>query len=390
MKITFIGTGGCFTMQNYQTSFVIEENGKHLLIDCGSDSRHALAASKFQAIDIDAVYITHLHSDHLGGLEWLAFYRYFSPNATRPQLIANAEMITKMWNTSLSGGLGRIQGKRTTLEDFFDVKPVCEDNKFEWEGINFEIVQTVHMSDGQNLMPSYGLIATQFPDTPEEKTVFITGDCQCAQNQILPDRFIEQYRKADLIIHDCETHLGKSVVHAHYDELKMLPIDIKSKMVLVHFGDNIIAECAFGLISASHSLEAKNDGFAALENSYGFVPCGATIDMFLWNSDKTTKQQEFPATVDEAVKILIKELTLEDKKAISQMSNDQLVGLHDTLGRAIRNRFGLWQDNKELLNDCAKFEPPQSDLVNGTIHPDDASTIIMHILRDRLESGLDN
>jgi len=108
-------------MQNYQTSFVIEENGKHLLIDCGSDSRHSLFASKFKAIDIDAVYITHLHSDHIGGIEWLAFYRYFSPNATCPKLIANSEMITEMWNTSLSGGLGRIQGKRTTLEDFFTV-----------------------------------------------------------------------------------------------------------------------------------------------------------------------------------------------------------------------------------------------------------------------------
>jgi hypothetical protein len=56
----------------------------------------------------------------------------------------------------------------------------------------------------------------------------------------------------------------------------------------------------------------------------------------------------WPSTLDEAVKDLISKLSLKDKTLIAKISEDELTGLHPTLGAYIRERFGLWSGNKPL------------------------------------------
>ena len=40
MRLTFLGTGSAFTMQNFQSNMLLEDGGRRLLIDCGGDVRH--------------------------------------------------------------------------------------------------------------------------------------------------------------------------------------------------------------------------------------------------------------------------------------------------------------------------------------------------------------
>ena len=85
MKLTFAGTGSAFCMaaDNFQSNMVLEttpsgeDRPQRLLIDCGSDARHSLRNLGFMPNDFDGVYISHLHSDHIGGLEWMALANYF-------------------------------------------------------------------------------------------------------------------------------------------------------------------------------------------------------------------------------------------------------------------------------------------------------------------------
>jgi hypothetical protein len=56
--------------------------------------------------------------------------------------------------------------------------------------------------------------------------------------------------------------------------------------------------------------------------------------------------------VDEAVEYLMAELHLKDKAGIAKMTEEELTYLHPTLGQYVRNRFGLWAENRSLMQSC--------------------------------------
>jgi ribonuclease BN (tRNA processing enzyme) len=234
MKITFAGVGTASTDQRYYQSnmVVTAADGARLLIDCGSDARFSLGELGATNANIgewcDAVYISHLHADHIGGLEWLGFSTYFNPEAKRPTLFVVESLVDDLWD-SLKGGMRSHEGKVLRLDSFFDVKTVPLNISFFWSGIAFQPVQTVHIMDGFRIVPSFGLMIHQMKS--KNTSVFITTDTQFCPRQI--EKF---YDMADVVFHDCETHNFRSGVHAHYDDLKTLPAAQKGKMWLYHYG----------------------------------------------------------------------------------------------------------------------------------------------------------
>ena len=281
-KLTAVGVGSAFVDSSlWQSMFLMEApSGKKLLIDCGSDARHALKELNLSYLDIDAVYISHLHSDHVGGLEWLALCSYFDKRYAEahgglPKLFINTDLARECWSRSLQGGLLTLQMEKAKLETFFDVKKIATGGSFRWEGLFFQTVQVVHIVSNFSFSNSYGLIVTKDRYTEGETLpsfnlqemedgkgqegqthIFITTDTQFAPNQL-----IDYYKSSDIIIHDCETYPFKSGVHAHYDELKGLPDDIKKKMHLVHYNPNF------------SERDPQADGFV------GFLEKGFTIEL---------------------------------------------------------------------------------------------------------------
>jgi ribonuclease BN (tRNA processing enzyme) len=231
MKITPIGVGSAFSMKNFQTNLLIENNGKNMLIDVGTDIRFALKAQDKSYKDIDSLYITHLHADHIGGIEYLAFCSYFDPSKDKIKLYGHRDVISRAWHSVWSGGLSSVQGKVVGLHDYFDVHYLEDNGSFMWEGIRFDIVQTVHIMNGYAIVPSFGLMIYG------SKLIYFTSDTQFNPNQIK-----DFYKQADIIIQDCETAPYLSGVHAHFDELKTLDASIRSKMFLIHYQDNVDAE----------------------------------------------------------------------------------------------------------------------------------------------------
>lgn len=236
MKITFLGVGSAFTTTEYYQSnlLITAASGKRMLVDCGSDARLSLAEWRVRHEDIDpnidAVYISHLHSDHIGGLEWLAFNRYFSANAARPKLFLVSCLAKKIWDQSLRGGLACIEDKIMRLSDYFEPIELQAGVPFQWENIRLIPFRTIHVKNSVQPMYSFGLII----QASEQKEVFIfTTDTILDQNLI--NLFTEWAPKVRFIFQDCETSTICTGVHAHYTALCTLPEKIRRKMWLYHY-----------------------------------------------------------------------------------------------------------------------------------------------------------
>jgi len=90
------------------------------------------------------------------------------------------------------------------------------------------------------------------------------------------------------------------------------------------------------------------------------------------------KRTRYPKSMEEAVDLLIDKLSIREKYQIAKMTQDDLAGLHFSLGLGIRKEFGLWAENKDLLASCASLVGQE------IIHPDDASALIIKELWKKL------
>lgn len=230
MNIQFLGVGSAFTTQDYwQSNMIVSDGNRNLLIDCGGDARFSLKEAGYSHRDITDIYISHLHADHIGGLEWLGFSTYFDQDCERPRLYIVGELLSGLWD-SLKGGMQSIEGSVLTLESYFQVCPLKINDRFRLRehSLRYYPIQTVHVMNGYGIVNSYGLIIKG-----GDYRAFLTTDTQFCPRQI--EKF---YQQADIIFQDCETSPFHSRVHAHYDDLKTLSSDIKSKMWLYHYQPN--------------------------------------------------------------------------------------------------------------------------------------------------------
>jgi len=84
---------------------------------------------------------------------------------------------------------------------------------------------------------------------------------------------------------------------------------------------------------------------------------------------------KYPRTVAEAVQAILWAMSQNEKNLTRSLTKDKLASLHHTLGMRIRNEFGLWDDNYELL------------MSSGMVHPDDASRVILEALWEAVRSS---
>lgn len=252
LKITFLGTGSAFVLglENFHSNVLIEDltSNKKLLVDCGSDARFSLDRLGYGFKDIDAVYVSHIHADHTGGLEWLGFTRYFS-GCPKSQLYLSNDIVTLLWDNTLKGGMMTLEDQQAELSTFFEVNAVGASNSFRWQTHQFQLVPTQHVINNGQDMPCYGLFFSV-----NGTHIYFTADCRIStyeQNK-------HYYQQATMVFHDCETTPFKSGVHPHYSELQTLPSEIKRKLWLYHY-------------HSSQLHQPKEDGFK------GFVQIGQTF-----------------------------------------------------------------------------------------------------------------
>ncbi|QIW88724.1 metal-dependent hydrolase [Bacillus phage P59] len=218
IKLKMIGTGSAFAKKFYNNSALITtEQGYKLLIDCGHSVPKGLHEQGMSLEDVDGILVTHLHNDHIGGLEEAALYNMFNLGGRKMDLFVPVEILDDLWDKSLSAGL---EPGGFLLDDYFNVRPLHLGHSFHLYGNVMTLYPTKHV----NGMFS---VAVGF-----DRTLFYSSD------SVFDADLIKIADKYSNIFHDCQLE-GVGAVHSTLEELLKLPTKVQMKTYLMHYGDNM-------------------------------------------------------------------------------------------------------------------------------------------------------
>jgi len=227
LSVRVVGVGDAFTARYHNACLLFEAGATRLLIDAPPALARALrdlslarpAESAVGLDDIDHVLITHLHGDHVGGLEQLLFWRRFVTQR-KASLYAVPEVLAGLWETRLRGGMETLLtapgGPRTTLglDDYAEVRPLGPgDNRIG--DLVVEHRPTIHHIPTSAIrVRAGGRVIGYSADTAFDPTL------------------IAWLSASDLFFH--ETNLG---VHTPLASLAALPAETRDRMHLIHYPD---------------------------------------------------------------------------------------------------------------------------------------------------------
>lgn len=251
LQIHVLGAGAAFSRRYGTTCSVLTlANGERWLIDCGRQAPEQLALAGLDWDDIAGQLVTHVHGDHVYGLEEFAFRRYYTrgkrlgpvmKGGPRPRLAAHSAVLAELWEM-LGPSLryrsdARGQPVTGTLADYFEVlAPVAVEpparsawnhtESFSAPGLSLLVRETRHVHG----KPSTSL---EFP-LPSGKLAWWSGD-----SVVDPDLLCRLEAQTTVFFHDCTFTEFPGQVHGFFSDFEKLPASLRQKIVLMHHEDDL-------------------------------------------------------------------------------------------------------------------------------------------------------
>lgn len=197
-----------------------------LLIDCGRTTPDDMARAGVAWTDIDAIYISHLHGDHIYGLEEAGFVGRYVLGRKPHLILPDAAVARDLWEQVLQGTMRQGGERDYALDDYFTWETVDPaDRTFRFNGLRMTVYPTRHV---ENKL-SFGLVIG------EARQVVYTADTLFDGERLAA--FAAQGCQA--IFHDCQLLHFEDKVHASLQELETLDETTRSRVYLMHYGDNV-------------------------------------------------------------------------------------------------------------------------------------------------------
>jgi ribonuclease BN (tRNA processing enzyme) len=230
MHLQFVGCGDAFgSGGRFNTCFHLVGRQINALIDCGATSLVSMNKLAINRNDIDTIFISHFHSDHIGGLPFFILEANYVLKRDRALTIAGPPGLkahyAEVMDTGFPGTKAMELRFPLTLREL-EIGRASE--------IGHVRVMPFHVVHDDRAGPCLG-----FRFEAENKVIAFSGDTEWT------DTLIKIGHEADLFI--CEaytrdkpiaTHMALSALERHLGQIR------PKRLVLTHMSDDMLARRA--------------------------------------------------------------------------------------------------------------------------------------------------
>lgn len=253
VKLKYLGTcSGTEPIENlHHVSFVLEVNGVNYWFDAGENCAHSAHVSGIDVMKTKALFISHTHVDHTGGLPLLLNTIYKLAICYNRKLISNDTLKVFIPKKEVLDAAITIMARQKRDDVKIEYNPVKDGVIFEDENVKVTAYHNYHLyNKGKYESGRYGWHSFSFLIEADGKRIVFSGDVGCPYelNALLE-------KPCDLLLHETGHHKVKDVLdYARARGVKQL--------TFIHHGAEIVSnkeKCVKFVeeYSKQHGINAK-------------------------------------------------------------------------------------------------------------------------------------
>ena len=227
MHLQFVGCGDAFgSGGRFNTCFHLVGANINALIDCGATSLVGMNKLGIKRNDIDTIFISHFHADHIAGLPFFILEANYVSKRSRPLTVIGPPGLKTRFPEVMESGFPGTGAMAWNFPLQFKELEIGKRNAFPTIAVT-----PFHVVHDDRAGPCLG-----FRFEAEGKVIAFSGDTEWT------DALLALGREADLFICEAytrdkpiQTHMALSLLEKHLDQIR------PKRLILTHMSDDMLA-----------------------------------------------------------------------------------------------------------------------------------------------------